>query len=107
MGGGFNRSLDQSATTSSQLACKPLTIMLNAWVRSPALEQVFAIDNEPEMQRHHRQRRLLQALVCAAHQVFQHNDPVVAVRGVEGGVEDAAVGEAAVEHDGLDFLVPE
>ena len=52
------------------------------------------------MERHHLQRRFLHLGIGAAHEVAEDDDAIVEVAGVEGGVEDAAIGEAAVEDDG-------
>ena len=56
------------------------------------------------MQRDHAQRRLFEVL-GAAGQVARHDDAEIAVCGIEGGVDDAAVGHAAGEHHAVDAEV--
>ena len=53
------------------------------------------------MQRDHRQRRRFQIVVCPAYQVSGDDHPVVMIVGVKGGVQNSAVGEAAVKDDGF------
>ena len=73
-----------------------------AWAtapRSPPFgEKIGGVHHQAEMQRHHLQRRLFHLFVGSPDEIAQHDDAVIEVAGVEGGIEDAAVGEAAVEH---------
>ena len=73
-------------------------------LRAPFIEQRIRIYDKSQMQRDHAQRRLFEVL-GAAGQVARHDDAEIAVCGIEGGVDNAAVGHAAGEPHAADAKV--
>ena len=73
-------------------------------LRAPFIQQRIRIHDKSQMQRDHAQRRLFEVL-GAAGEVARHDDAEVAVCGIEGGVDNAAVGHAAGEHHAADAEV--
>ena len=90
---------------SGRRAYLPLGCVAAAAASAPLVQDIGGIRHQSEMQRHHRQGCVFQVIVGATHQIARDDDTIIVIAGVERGVEDAAIGEAAIEHERFDAHV--
>ena len=69
-------------------------------VCTPGFKQVGGVGHDAGVQGDDAQGGVLEFGHRAADEILQHGDPVAEIGGVEGRVEHAAIGQAAVQRDG-------
>src|SRR2546427_12774090 len=101
------RRITRPARWQADITSTTLNLSWTPPLPRPGAQEVGRVDDQPQVERHDPEGRLLHLRREPADQVAADQHPVVAVGGVEGGVQHAAVGEAPGEHDRAPPHVPQ
>src|ERR1700724_3301235 len=95
------------ASPSRACTCSSHAILRLGPASLPFSNKVRRIDDQTDVERHHRQGRGFERIVGPAHQVARNDYTVIVVAGIECRIEHAAIRKPAIEHDNLDAHVAE